>query len=189
MRLKATWGVAALLLLAGCTGSGTETDGDEPASSQNRTCRGSLGAEEVDGDLVVPRDATCRLDGTIVRGRTTVGIGATLIARQARLQEGVGAHWFERVELRDVSAPDSRITDFVFDGGGDLVIRGGPYNGRYWVVRNTGRIEITGFPLDIGSIYCAGNRRPPVVRGISAESPGVLQGQCAGLKHFGVSDF
>jgi hypothetical protein len=201
--------VVTALLLAGCSGSDSDpgsTSADtspevvEPAATR---CAGTIGAEDVDGDLIVPPKKSCRLEGTAVFGRVTVSPGASLVAVDAGFGEGISAHYFDRVELLGGHAPDrpddwylsqepsSKMVDFVFDGGRDVVVRDGygNGNGQYYLLGNTGQVTIVGLSLDLGRIYCAGNTRPPKVRGISAESPGVLKGQCAGLKNFGVSDF
>lgn len=54
------------------------------ALAEETVCRGSLGAVVVD-NLRVPNYATCRLNGTRVRGTISVGIGASLIAYSIRV--------------------------------------------------------------------------------------------------------
>lgn len=174
-------------------------DLEEPAATR---CVGDLGAVEVEGDLRVPGDRTCRLEGTAVAGRVTVSRGASLLATDARFGEGISAHGFDRVELlagRAEGRPrewsygnlpeSSLVVDFVLDGGRDVVITEGPSDGHYYLLDNSGRVEVSGLYLDLGGVTCLGNTRRPVVRGISAETPGVLDGQCAGRRGFGQSDF
>lgn len=188
-------GLGAILLLAGCSdaGSDPDTEADEPRAPSHTTCRGSLGPEVIEGDLIVPAGKRCELDRTKVRGRVTVEADATLVARKARFGGGVSAHGFERVELQRVWPRGDSATwrgpDYVFDRGRHLVIRGGDSDASYYVLGNTGRVEIRSLSLDLGGVYCAGNTRPPVVRGVAGETPGVLKGQCAGLKNFGETDF
>lgn len=198
-------GSAVLMALASCSGDEEPAPaGSEQHEAAATTCEGNLGALRVAGDLVVPRNATCRLAGTAIDGRTTVEDGGTLVAVSAYFGEGVSAHSFRRIELgegqvegRDRNwayeykwpADDSRQRDYVFDGGRTLVIRGGDPNGSYHVHGMTGRVEIDRINLDLGSIFCAGNDRRPVVSRISAETPGKLQGQCAGRRGFGDTDF
>lgn len=181
----------ATLLLAGCSGADSDGESDgESAVPATTKCKGSLGAVQVASDVLVPRGKTCELDGTTISGRVTVSYGATLIARDTHFEEGIGAHLFDRVELRGGSGGgDAWGTDIVLDSGGDVILRNAPVESDYYVIDNTGRVEIVGLSLIEGSVYCAGNARRPIVRNNSAESPGVLQGQCAGLKGFGVSDF
>jgi hypothetical protein len=180
-----------VLLLAGCTGddSGDESE-EESAVPATTKCARSLGAVEVDGDVLVPRGKTCRMDGTTISGRVTVSSGATLVARDAHFEEGISAHLFDRVELRGGSGGGPTWgADIVLDGGRDVVLRDAPVHSDYYLIGNTGRVEIVGLSLIEGSVYCADNTHRPTVRGVSAESPGVLQGQCAGLENFGESDF
>ena len=195
---------------AACTASTSKNEPRRPAQSSYlelaepmaTKCTGTLGAVQVDGDLLVPRGRSCRLNGTAVGGRVTVSPGASLLARDARFGEGISAHAFERVELlggrvegrpRDWSygneAEDDQIVDFLFESGGDVAVRYGPSHGRYYFLENTGQVEVVGLGLDLGRVYCAGNTHPPKVRDVSGESPGVLHGQCAGLRNFGDSDF
>ena len=188
--MRATILLAAALLLAGCSGSDGAEPEQAPAASSTTKCDGTVRDTEIDGDLVVGRDKSCTLDGVTVEGRVTVSPGASLVARGVDFDEGLSAHGYDRVELRGSSAGEqSRQVDFVLDGGRELVVRGGPVNGQFYVLDTTGRVEISDLVLDLGRVYCARNVHDPVVRNISAETPGVLQGQCAGLKNFGESDF
>ncbi|MDQ3112687.1 MAG: hypothetical protein M3Q84_01115, partial [Actinomycetota bacterium] len=51
-----------------------------PALADDRVCTGTIGAVSIDGDVVVPDNATCKLEGTKVDGNVKVNNGATLIA-------------------------------------------------------------------------------------------------------------
>lgn len=202
---RLTTAAAAAILLVACTGADEQQPppGDAATEKRATACDGTIGAETISGDLVVPRNESCRLEGTAVDGRTTVEPGASLVAVSAYLGEGVGAHSYRKVELLgdrvegrsrnwryDYADPfTSRQRDYVFDGGRSLVIRDGDPNGSYHVHDTRGRVEIVGLDLDLGSIFCAGNERRPTVKRVSAESPGVLGGQCAGIRNFGESDF
>jgi hypothetical protein len=172
-------------------------DESEDARDDSGECTATLRATDVRGDLRVPAGETCRLLGIAVHGRTTVGEGATLYARSTYFLGGLHARGHERVEI--VSGEVEGRSDYwgaeyqertraVIEDGGDVVLRAGSYTD-YVIRDNTGRIEVVGIYFDLGSANCRGNTRKPVVRGISAETPGVLQGQCAGLKHFGQTDF
>jgi hypothetical protein len=120
-----------------------------------------------------------------------MGQGATLHARSVVFGEGLGAHGFRsvvieggRVEGRGrnwVHESDGpRANDYVFDGGGSVRIEDGDSYGFYYLLDNRGRIVLTGFGLDKGGVYCAGNDREPVVRGISASRPGCWTGSARG---------
>ena len=63
--------VAAIIWLSG------------PASAEERTCRGTIGASTVD-NLRVPQGATCTLNGTVVKGTVKVEARATLRAFDIR---------------------------------------------------------------------------------------------------------
>lgn len=194
----------ALAALGACTSDRPAAPDEPTTEAAATTCDGAMGAERVAGDLVVPRNATCRLAGTAVDGRTSVEDGATLVGTSAYFGEGISAHSFRRIELREgrvegrdrtwadeYAWPESegRQRDYVFDGGRTLVVRGGDPHGSYHVHDMGRRVEIVGINLDLGSIFCAGNEQRPVVRRISAETPGKLQGQCAGRRGFGDTDF
>ena len=173
---------------------------DEPAATP---CKGTLGAVEIEGDLIVPRDRTCRLNGTAISGRTIVSKDSSLVAHDSRFGEGISAQSFRRVDLRggpvegrprtwnyDNDAEELKQPDFVFDGGRNVAVHDGPINGNYYFLGITGQVEVVGLYLDLGSVYCAENSNRPVVRGISAETPGVLRGECASNgRAFGDTDF
>jgi hypothetical protein len=55
-----------------------------PAFAEERVCRGTIGARTVD-NLRVPQGATCRLNGTFVKGTIKVQRAATLIATNVRV--------------------------------------------------------------------------------------------------------
>ncbi len=50
-----------------------------------RECNGTMEGGSVNGDLVVPAEATCKLLGTVVRGDVRVGARATFDAESARI--------------------------------------------------------------------------------------------------------
>ncbi len=199
----------AAILLAGCSDSPSDDpanngapDVANPVEPAATVCDESLGAVDLPGDLLVPRDTTCRLEGTTVAGRVTVASGASLIVKDARFGEGISAHGFDRIVLRggraegrprnwyyDDLEESSNAVDFIFDGGRNLIIEDGPINGAYYILDSTGRVEVSRLYLDLGSVYCAGNKRKPEVSRISSENFGSLQGQCAGMKGFGQTDF
>ncbi|WP_243057353.1 hypothetical protein [Nocardioides sp. SR21] len=189
--MRATILMVVVLLLAGCSGSDDAGPEQARAASSATKCDGTVRDIEIEGDLLVARKKTCTLEGVTVEGRVTVSRYATLVARDTHFDDGISAHEFDRVEVRGGSSGGTPVqpADFLFDGGGDVVLRDAPVESAYYVLHSTGKVEIVGLSLIEGSVYCAGNTRRPEVRDISAESPGVLKGQCAGLKNFGVSDF
>ncbi len=200
VRLLAVVALAAALV--GC-GQDERTSGSADAVVAPTRCVGTIGAEDVAGDLLVPDGRDCRLVGTAVAGRTVVGEGATLRARSAYLGQGLRADGFDRVELVGGAVPgrsrhwragldelgEGPEVPYLFRSGGSALVLDGSGNGHYRFVGNRGRVEVRGLYLDLGTLRCRANRVRPEVRGISAETPGKLQGQCAGRRGFGGTDF
>src|SRR3712207_3461874 len=85
-----------------------------PASAEERTCRGTLGAITVD-NLRVPSGASCTLQGTTVQGTVKVESRATLVASAIRVIGNVQAENAARVVVRDGSSV----------GGSQQVVQGG----------------------------------------------------------------
>lgn len=52
-----------------------------PAAADDRRCTGAIGAQHVDGSVVVPKGATCTLNGTRVDGNVLVRAKGELVAR------------------------------------------------------------------------------------------------------------
>ena len=69
-----------------------------PASAEERTCRGTIGAVTVD-NLRVPQGATCTLNGTHVKGTVKVQRGATLVERIKMLEEILGVYHEKPVDV------------------------------------------------------------------------------------------
>lgn len=188
-RAGAGWLAATTVLLAAC-GS---PPADRLAADDPVRCTGTIGAREVPGTVIVPAGRTCRLEGTIVRGPVVVRRDATLAARSAVLAGGLHARGFEEVEITG-GPVDGRPGDwrpahaeqpaeYVLEDGGRVTVTDGNPNGDYRLLRNRGRVEVRGLFFDSGGLTCRGNRQRPVVRRISAETPGVLGGQCSGLRN------
>lgn len=84
-----------------------------PATAEERTCRGSIGAVTVD-NLRVPQGASCTLNGTRVQGTITVHQGATLTANTVRV---VG-------NVQGENAADVRVLSGSTVGGSVQVVQG-----------------------------------------------------------------
>lgn len=69
-----------------------------PASAEETTCTGSLGAITVD-NLRVPQGATCTLSGTRVEGTIVVEANATLRANKVQVKGNVQAEGAARVNV------------------------------------------------------------------------------------------
>jgi hypothetical protein len=198
---------AALTALAAALLTGCGAGGEEAAGPPGPVrCTGTIGAEHVAGKVVVPAGAQCTLAGTEVAGRVVVRRDATLVARSAVLGGGLSARGFERVEIVGGRVPGRERgwvsdlaeadVDHVLADGRDVTITSGNHNADYLLLRNRGSVEVRGFYLGNGSVTCRGNDRQPVVRKMSAETPGVLRGQCSGLRNgapvpgvWGATDF
>jgi hypothetical protein len=81
----------------GIVAAGTMVAGPT-ANAEERSCRGSLGAVTVD-NLRVPQGATCRLNGTTIKGTIYVGTDATLVASSVRVVGNVQAEGHRSVTL------------------------------------------------------------------------------------------
>jgi hypothetical protein len=144
-----------------------------PAFAEERSCRGTLGAVTVD-NLRVPQGATCRLNGTRVKGTLQVQRGATLKASRIRVVGNIQAEG-----AANVNVVLSRI------GGSIQVVQGRnskfnqnsvKHDVQYF--ENRGVIVITGNRID-GNLQCKENRSRPV--GGRNRVQGVKEDQCARL--------
>ena len=147
-----------------------------PAFAEERTCRGTLGAVTVD-NLRVPQNATCRLNGTFVKGTIKVEPGATLIARSVRVIGNVQGENASNVVVRESSriggsvqvkqggaaaVLSSRITgDIQYDANRRyLKANGNKVGGSIQVVGNSGGAEIFRNVID-GNLQCKENSPAP----------------------------
>ncbi len=75
-----------------------------PAHADDRRCSGTIAARSIDGNVIVPRGKTCRLNGTRVDDNVFVRAGARLIARGVRIGGNIQAddHQLVRVIRREV---------------------------------------------------------------------------------------
>jgi len=146
------------------------------APNDERTCRGTIGAQSLDVDIRVPSGATCRLNGTRVDGNVKVYRGATLIATGARVGGNIQAE-----NAKSVVVSRSRV-------GGSIQLkqgRVGPIN----LTRNTVDSDIQLFSnvgksvvlrnVVGGNLQCKSNRPRPTGGGNLVE--GDKEDQCARL--------
>jgi hypothetical protein len=165
-----------------------------PASAEERTCRGTLGAVRVD-NLRVPQNATCRLNGTFVKGTIKVKRNATLIARHVRVVGNVQAENAKRVVVTRSSrvggsvqvkqggaaaVTSSRIIgDIQYDANRRyLRANGNKVGGSIQVVGNSGGVEIFRNVVN-GNLQCKENT--PVPTGGGNVVGGNREDQCAGF--------
>jgi hypothetical protein len=148
-----------------------------PASAEERTCRGTLGARTVD-NLRVPSGATCTLKGTRVKGTVKVERGATLYASAIHVIGNIQAE-----NARRVNVVRSRI------GGSVQIVQSRNGSTLSKLDRNTikqdvqyfenrGAISITRNRIN-GNLQCKANSPRP--SGGGNVVGGNKQDQCAGL--------
>lgn len=154
-----------------------------PAHAEERVCRGTIGASSIDGDVVVPRDATCRLRGTRVDGNVQVRRGATLIARGVRVGGNIQAEGHQKVVVRprtvDEQVRRSRVGGSIQleQGGGGRLLRT-VVDSDVQLFSNDARFVVRKNAID-GNLQCKGNDPAPTGGGNSVQ--GNKEDQCAGL--------
>ena len=115
--LRTTLGRVALS--AALAGSGALALGAGTAQADEITCRGRIGSRSIDGDVNVPRGATCTLDGTRVDGNVFVRDGARAELIGARLTGNVQAEGARNVIVRAESRVNGSVQ--VVNGGASSV--------------------------------------------------------------------
>jgi len=184
-RSALTGALVALALIAAAMAA-------SPAFAEERTCRGTLGAVTVD-NLRVPQNATCRLNGTFVKGTIKVERNATLIARGIRVVGNVQAENASNVIVSESSrvggsvqvkqggaatVTSSRITgDIQYDANTRyLKANSNNVGGSIQVVGNSGGAEIFRNVVN-GNLQCKENRPAPT--GGGNRVGGNKEDQCA----------
>ena len=154
-----------------------------PAQADDRTCRGTIGAVAVDGDVIVPQGATCTLVGTRVDGNVEVRSGATLLARGVRVGGNVQAENHERVVVKPRLVGDRTVRSTVggsiqlVHGGGGALLRN-VVDSDVQLFSNDGRFTVRGNVVG-GNLQCKSNVPRPV--GGSNRVEGNKEDQCRGL--------
>jgi hypothetical protein len=163
-----------------------------PASAEERTCRGTIGAVTVD-NLRVPQGATCRLNRTFVKGTVKVERNATLVARGVRVIGNVQGENAKSVTVISSSrvggsvqvkqggaatVASSRITgDIQYDANARyLRANDNRVGGSIQVVGNSGGAEIFRNVVN-GNLQCKENA--PAPRGGGNTVGGNKEDQCA----------
>jgi hypothetical protein len=156
-----------------------------PAQADDRRCRGSIGPVFVDGNVIVPKGATCRLRGTRVDGNVHVNARASLVARGVRVGGNIQAVNYRHVAVtprqvgRKIVRPHIDGDIQLFSGGFGKVRRavvGGNVqtkqnNRRQLVIRsrvdgdvqafsNSGGVRINRNVID-GNLQCKSNNPRP----------------------------
>ncbi|RHW27454.1 hypothetical protein D0Z08_09940 [Nocardioides immobilis] len=154
-----------------------------PAHAEERRCTGTIRTVQVDGDVVVPKGATCTLIGTRVDGSVKVYGNATLYARGVQVNGNVQADDFRRVEVthRTVNGTVRRSqvggSIQVKQGGGGEV-RNTTVNADIQVFTNGGQWQIYRNVVG-GNLQCKSNVPRPVGAGNQVE--GNKEDQCKGF--------
>jgi hypothetical protein len=144
-----------------------------PAGAEERTCRGSIGAQTVD-NLRVPQGATCTLNGTRVQGTVKVERGATLNARNIRVVGNLQAENHKQVDMRG-SVVGGSVQN---KQGGGSSLSNNTVNGDVQYFTNHGTITIRANRID-GNLQCKENRPGPTGGGNVVQ--GNKEDQCARL--------
>jgi hypothetical protein len=148
-----------------------------PASAEERTCRGTIGATTVD-NLRVPSGAACTLTRTKVKGTVKVERGATLYASAIRVIGNIQAENARRVNVvrshigGSVQIVQSRNGSTLSKLDRNTVKQDVQY------FENRGTISITRNRIN-GNLQCKANNPRP--KGGGNVVGGTKQDQCASL--------
>jgi cytoskeletal protein CcmA (bactofilin family) len=165
-----------------------------PATAEERDCKGTIGGETVD-NLRFPDGATCRLEGTFVKGTVKVESGATLIAKGIHVIGNVQAENANSVTVRRSSRVDGSIqikqggaarvrktvvgSDILFDENARrLVATRNSIEGNLQAFKNTGGLKVANNHID-GNLQCKENAPAPTGGGNVVQ--GNKEDQCASL--------
>ena len=182
------------LLLIGAVVAGTAVTSAPPASAEERTCRGTLGAITVD-NLRVPQGAACTLNGTRVQGTIKVERDATLTANGVRVIGNVQGENAANVRVvggstiggsvqvvqgKAARVANSAITnDILFDDNTRLVeVTRNRVGGNVQAFQNTGGVTVSRNTID-GNLQCKENQPAPT--GGNNTVHGNKEDQCARL--------
>jgi hypothetical protein len=99
--------------------------GAAPAQADDTTCNGTIGAVSLDGNVIVPEGAICKLVGTRVDGNVHVESGATLKAKGVHIGGNVQAEHHERVVVKALTGGRSHVDGSIQlkQGGGGKVAK------------------------------------------------------------------
>jgi hypothetical protein len=165
-----------------------------PATPDDKTCRGTIGAATVER-VRVPVGAYCLLAGTTVKGSVTVLRNATLVAGGVDIRGSVHARKAKSVSVivesriggsvRVESSARAVVTASRIGGSVRLTSNRGQVNvararvqGDVELVSNVGRSTVTRNDVG-GDLRCSANRPPP--KGSGNRVGGARRGQCARL--------
>jgi hypothetical protein len=123
-----------------------------PASAEDVSCDGTIGAVVVEG-VVVPEGASCTLAGTRVRGSVTVLDDATLDASDVRVGGNVQADGAASIVIDGASRVAGNVS---VDDGGSAAVSGVRIGGNLVFTDNAGPVSADA-NLVVGSVQVDGN--------------------------------
>jgi hypothetical protein len=135
--------------------------GAAPAQADDTTCRGTIGAVSLDGSVIVPEGALCKLVGTRVDGNVHVESGAILKARGVRVGGNVQAENHERVVVKALNGSRSRVDGSIQlkQGGGGRISQTDVASD-IQLFTNDGLFVVKGNHVD-GNLQCKSNNPRP----------------------------
>lgn len=143
------------------------------------TCRGTIGARSIDGDVVVPKGAKCTLKGTRIDGDIKVGRNATLVARGVKVDGNIQAKRHKKVTVATLNGKRSTVDGNIqLERGGGGKIGAVVVDGDIQLFSNRGKFNVLKNVVD-GNIQCKSNKPAPV--GHSNRVEGNKEDQCRRL--------
>lgn len=128
--------------------------GAPAALAEDFECRETVGAVTIVGNVIVPDDATCTLNGTNVQGNVTVKSRATITINGASITGGVQGESANNVVIE----PNSSIGNSVsLRKGVDVSIGGATITGDLQLEENNGSVSLANNSVS-GSIQANKNR-------------------------------
>ncbi|MFD1718074.1 hypothetical protein [Georgenia deserti] len=157
-----------------------------PAYADDRRCTGTIRTASIDGDIYVPRGATCTLVGTRVDGNVKVYANATLVARGIKVDGNIQADNHKRVRILPRTLADGRLSrttvggNIQFKQGGGGEVRRTRTDGDIQLFTNNdgGKFAVYGNRVG-GNLQCKSNTPRPV--GANNVVQGNKEGQCRGF--------
>lgn len=146
------------------------------ASADDRTCRGSIGAVNVDGNVIVPSGASCTLSGTEVEGNVKVGSNATLSVNNAVIDGDIQSEGHRLVAVSNTSVEGN----IQLEQGGAITLSGNRVDGDIQLFGNRSGAKVLNNNRVEGNIQCKSNSPAPTGTGNTAD--GNLEDQCANLR-------
>jgi hypothetical protein len=132
-----------------------------PAQADDTTCRGIIGAESIDGNVIVPQGAICKLIGTRVDGNVHVESDAILKAKGVQVGGSVQAENHERVVVKRLDGSPSHVDGSIQlkQGGGGRIAKA-HVGSDIQLFTNDGLFVVEGNHVD-GNLQCKSNTPPP----------------------------